>query len=306
MDRLQCMTSFVRVVDRGSLAAAAEGTGFTPTMIGNHIRYLEARLGSRLLHRTTRRQSLTELGRTYYERCRAILRDVEDAEDQASQARAVPRGVLRVNAPVALGTGLLTALIARYLAEQSQVEVELSLDDRVADLLQDGAEVAFRVGDLPDSGLVARPLRPYRIVLCASPAYLAHHGRPSSPAALGSHQCLDFTLSAVHGRWIFDDGTVLAPRGRLRANNGQALRQAALEGLGIVLVPELLVHDDIESGRLVPVLAEHGPPPRPLHLLTFPDRRPMPKVVSFVQFMLAHLGPVDASNGTGAESPLRA
>lgn len=291
MDRLQCMTSFVRVVERGSLAAAAEGTGFTPTMVGNHIRYLESRLGARLLHRTTRRQSLTELGRTYYERCQAILREVEDAEAQAAQARAEPRGVLRVNAPVTLGTGLLTTLVARYLALHPEVEVELSLDDRVADLLQAGTEVAFRVGELPDSGLVARPLRPYRIVLCASPAYLAARGTPSAPAALAAHQCLDFTLSAVHGRWQFSDGTVLAPRGRLRTNNGQALRQAALEGLGIVLVPELLVEEDLREGRLVAVLPGQGPQPRAMHLVTLPDRRPTAKLMSFVQFMLEHLGP---------------
>jgi DNA-binding transcriptional LysR family regulator len=302
MDRLQCMASFVRVVERGSFAAAAEGTRFTATMVGNHVRYLEGRLGARLLNRTTRRHSLTELGRSYYERCRAILHDVEDAEAQASQIRASPRGTLRMTAPITLGTGPLMSLITQYLRRHPEVEVELSLTDRLTDLLEERFEVAIRIGELANTGLVARPLRPYRILLCASPQYLKRHGTPARPSDLATHSCLDFTLSASYGRWTFADGTVLAPRGRLRANSGQALRQAALEGLGIVLVAELLVRDDLEQGTLVQVLTEFGPAARPMHLVTLPDRRPTPKLTSFVQFIADHLGPEPTADDRAAAS----
>ena len=290
MDRLACMTTFVRVVDKGSFAAAAEGTGLSATMVGNHVRFLEARLGALLLNRTTRRQSLTELGRAYYERCRHILDEVATAEACAAELRATPRGLLRVTAPVALGTSVLPPLLAQYLCLYPEVRIDVAFNDRVVDLIGEGYEVAIRVGPLADSGLMARRLAPYRVVVCAAPVYLAERGTPDSPAELGTHECLDFSLPGLSGTWRFQNRTAIAVRGRLRVNNGQALRAAALAGVGIAMVPEVLVAEDLAAGRLVRLLPQHTPPGRMMHLLTLPDRHPIPKLRSFVDFIATQLG----------------
>ena len=289
MDRLACMASFARVVEKGSFTAAADGTGLSATMIGNHVRFLEARLGARLLNRTTRRQRLTELGRSYYERCRHILAEVEAAEAQAADLRAAPRGLLRMTAPAALGASVLPRLLAEYLRLQPEVDVDLALDDRVVDLLEEGFEVAIRVGALVDSSLIARPRAPYQVVLCAAPSYLEEHGTPQATADLSGHSCLAFTPSGFHGAWRFGNGEAVTPGGRLRANNGQALRGAALEGVGIAMLPEVLVVEDIAAGRLLRVLPNHAPPGRPMHVLTLADRRPTPKLRRFVEFITERL-----------------
>ncbi len=199
MDRLAYMATFVRVVEKGSFAAAAECTGLTATMVGNHVRYLEARLGSRLINRTTRRQSVTDLGRRYLERCRHILAEVDAAEGQAADLRGAPRGLLRVTAPLALGAHLLPRLLADYLALHPAVDVDLALSDRVVNLMDEGYEAAIRVGERFEPGLVAHPLAPYRLVLCAAPRYLEARGTPRAPADLAHHDCLDLTLSGLHG-----------------------------------------------------------------------------------------------------------
>ena len=293
MDRIAAMQSFVRTVERGSFAAAAAGTGLSATMIGNHVRFLEARLGALLLHRTTRRQSLTELGRAYYERCRGILLDIEAAEAFAETVRATPRGLLRVTAPVVLGTTVLPRLFAEYLRLHPEVQVDLVLQDRRVDLLEDGIDAAIRAGTLPDSGLIARALAPLQMVVCAAPAYLAAHGAPETPGDLAQHDCLEFAHAAAPGMWRLDgaEGEVtVAVSGRLLVNSGQALRLAALEGIGIGMMPDVLVADDLAEGRLVRLLADHAAPSLTLHLLTLPDRQPTPKLRSFVEFITARLG----------------
>ena len=289
MDKLACMATFVRVVEKGSFVAAAAGTGLTATMIGNHVRYLEARLGSRLVNRTTRRQSVTEVGRDYYERCRHILAEVEVAEGFAADAQAAPRGLLRVTAPVTLGVSLLPRLLSEYLDAFPAIDVDLVLDDRAANLLDEGFEAAIRVGKMDDPALISRPLAPYRIVLCAAPRYLERRGTPLTVADLAEHNCLDFALSGLRGTWHFEGRAQAAPRGRLRANNGLALRAAALVGMGIVNLPEVIVADDLASGSLVQLLPECTPPGRPMHLLTISDRRPTPKLRSFVDFFKSRL-----------------
>lgn len=302
MDRIAAMQSFVRTVERGSFAAAASGSGLTAAMVGNHVRFLEARLGAQLLNRTTRRHGLTELGRGYFERCRSILAEIDAAEASAAEARAVPRGLLRVTAPMVFGATLLPRALAEYLRLHPEVEVDLVLQDRRADLLADGLDAAIRVGRLPDSGLIARALAPFRFVVCAAPAYLADHPAPTAPADLARHQCLDFSQGAEPGAWRFDapgGGVAVPVRGRLRINSGQALRVAALEGIGIALVPEVLVADDLAAGRLVQVLGGHPVPALPVHLLTPPERHPTPKLRSFVAFMGRRLG------GAAAAAPKR-
>ena len=292
MDRIAAMESFVRTVERGSFAAAASGSDLSSTMIGNHIRFLEQRLGALLLHRTTRRQTLTEFGRAYYERCRQILGDIEAAEASADELQAVPRGLLRITAPVTLGTTVLPRLLADYLRLNQQVQVDLVLQDQRVDLLADGIDIAIRAGLLRDSALIGRTLPTLPLVLCAAPAYLYASGTPKAPADLAAHQCLDFAHAADAALWRFagpDGSTEVPVSGRLRSNNGQALRVAALAGSGIIMQPEILVDEDLAAGRLVRLLPDHAAPTLQLHLLTLPDRRPTPKLRGFVAFVTDRL-----------------
>ncbi|MBD0272956.1 MAG: LysR family transcriptional regulator [Acetobacteraceae bacterium] len=297
MDRIAAMQSFVRTVERGSFAAAAAGTGLSATMVGNHVRFLEARLGARLLNRTTRRQGLTEVGRAYYERCRQILAEIEAAEARAAEAQAAPRGLLRVTAPVVVGTTVLPRLLAEYLRLHPQVRVDLVLQDRRVDLLEEGLDAAIRAGSLPDSGLIARALAPLQLVVCAAPAYLAARGAPGTPADLAAHECLPFAHAAEPGAWRFTgpEGPVaVAVGGKLLANNSHAIRVAALEGIGVAMLPDVLVADDLAGGRLVRLLPDHAAPSLPLHLLTLPDRHPTPQLRSFVEGAAQRLGPAAA------------
>lgn len=293
MDRLTSMAVYLRVVEKGGFSAAAEEFDISPTMVGKHVRALEERLGGRLLNRTTRSQSLTELGRTYYERCKQVVADVEAMEDIASEMRSTPRGVLRVNAPMSFGSMQLAPALADYMARFPEVEIDLSLNDRVVDLVDEGYEVAIRVGDLADSGLVARKLAPYRIIACASPDYLARHGKPRTPRDLLKHNCLAFSVGSVGHHWHFQGASgkqIIAIKGRLQINNGEGLRNAALRGIGFIWQPESLVANDIKAKRLVRILVNHEPAPRAMHVVYHADRRPTPKLKSFVDFVLDRFG----------------
>ena len=295
MDRLASMAAFLRAVDLGSFAAAASALDMSPQMIAKHVAHLEARLGARLLNRSTRRQSLTEIGRSYAEQCRVVLAEAERADLVADAARGVARGTLRVNAPVSYGSCRLVPLVARFLRLHPGVEVDLVLSDRFADLIEGGFEVLFRIGPLAPTSLRAYRLSPFQTVACASPGYLAERGAPSTPEDLAGHECL------IYGRpdepaldeWRFmRDGRLqrVRVRGRLRVNTAQALLAAALDGFGIGLIAEDLVQDALESGRLVRVLADSPAPSRPVHMLTLPDRRQTPKLQSFIELVLETAG----------------
>lgn len=287
------MAIFARVVEKGSLAAAAEEFCTSATMVGKHLRALEEHLGSRLLNRTTRRQSLTDLGREYYDRCKQILADVEAADGIADAMHAVPRGVLRVTAPSSFGSHGLMAALPDYFARYPEVGIDLSLDDRVVDLVEDRFEVAIRIGALPDSNLVARPLADYRTVVCASPAYLARHGVPRSLADLSAHNCLGFSHWKIRDEWHLDGPQgreTVRVRGRFQANSGQALRMAALLGLGIVMQPEVLLAEDLAAGRLAQVLPGYATYARPMHVVYSADRYSRPKLRSFVDFVVERFG----------------
>jgi len=293
MDKLRSMEIFVAVVDAGSFTAAAEAFDISPVMVGKHIRLLEERIGARLLTRTTRRQSLTEIGRQYAERCRQILADIQAAESGAEAMRASPRGTLKLSAPVTFGTHRLAPALADYLAQHPDVSADLNLNDRVIDLVEEGYDAAVRIGALDDSSLVARPLASYRMMICASPAYLERAGTPRTPADLATHQCLDFMHWNKRLRWRLNDPHADAPdvpASRFRSNNGQALRMAALRGHGIVMQTEILLAEDVEAGRLVSLLEDFLPPPRPMHLVYLRDRQATPKLTSFVDFMLERFG----------------
>ncbi|GAB3259699.1 LysR family transcriptional regulator [Chitinimonas naiadis] len=292
MDLFDSMRVFVLAVDKGSLSAAALAGGMSPTMAGNHLQALEKRLGTKLLNRTTRRQSLTAFGEQYYLQCQEILRLVAETDTQAHATQAVARGLLRVTAPVSFGAEALMPALAAYLAQYPEVQLDLVLSDRTADLVEEGFEAAIRVGPLPDSGLIARPLAPYRMLICASPDYLARRGVPQSPAELAQHECLGFSYSTSL-KWRLDGakGTSVVPvAGRLKVNNGQALRVAALNGLGIVQQPAVLVEADIAAGRLVRLFADHELASRPMHIVYLPDRHGSPKLRSFIEFVVQRFG----------------
>ncbi|MBC3863478.1 LysR family transcriptional regulator [Undibacterium jejuense] len=293
MDKLRSMEIFVAVVDAGSFSAAAKAFEISPVMVGKHINQLEELLGARLLTRTTRRQSLTEIGAQYAEQCRAILTQIQTAERGAEAMRTSPRGRLKITAPVSFGSEWLGPAMTDYLSQYQEVSLDLSLNDRLVDIVEEGYDAAIRIGKLEDSGLVARDLFPYAMVICASPAYLKRFGKPRTPDELVDHECLEFMDWPHNVRWRLKGRTDahLVPPARFRSNNGQALRMAALHGFGIVMQAEVLLAQDIAAKRLVPILKDYVPAARPMHLVYPRDRQATPKMTSFIDFILERFGP---------------
>lgn len=293
MDRLLSMTIFARAVELGSFSAAAAVFRMSPQLVGKHVRMLEQHLGVQLLKRTTRRQHLTEIGASYYERVKVILAEVDAADSLAADTRARPSGLLRVNAPLSFGIHALTPRLVDYMAQYPEVQVELSLANRYIDAMEEGADVVFRVGELADSSRIARRLAPYRLVLCAAPAYLARHPKIGSPMDLARHACLGFPYTELRTHWTFDGPAgreTVAVASRLTIDSGEALLVAARAGAGLMLQPIELVGPDLAAGTLVPVLPKYTAPPRPLHLLYAPDRQMTPKLRSFVDFCVHEFG----------------
>jgi DNA-binding transcriptional LysR family regulator len=293
MDRLTSLEVFVKAVDLGSFTAAGDAMQMSSQLIGKHVQSMERRLGVRLLNRTTRRQSLTDFGRTFYERARNILAEVEAAESLAADTRVIPSGRLRVNAPVSFGMNTLAPRLPEYMKANPRVEVELALSNRAVDLVDEGFDVVFRVGALADSGLIAKTLAPYRLVLCASPIYLRNAPALGRPEDLTQHDCLGFSHTELRTHWTFDgpEGRIAVPvSSRLMADHGEPLLCAALSGMGILLQPLELVRESIAEGRLVELLPGYRVPARPMHVLYSPDRRLTPKLRSFLDFAVAAFG----------------
>jgi len=283
---------FVQIVDKGSLTAAASASGKSPTMVGNHLHALEQRLGMSLVNRTTRRQNLTDFGKLYYQRCLEILRLVAEADAHALANHLVPRGKLRITAPVSFGAEGLMPSLGDYTARYPEVELDLALYDRTVDLIEEGFEAAIRIGSLPDSGLIARPLIPYRMMICASPDYIARRGEPRRPEDLADHHCIAFRYSAGSAwRMTNDEGTTsVQVAGAIQVNNGQAVRVAALNGLGVIMQPEILLAQDVLAGRLVRLLPDYELPSRPMHIIYLRDQHMSPKLRSFVDFVIERFG----------------
>lgn len=294
MDKLTGLAVFARVVENGSFAAAARHFGLSPAMVSKHVQALEDGLGVRLLNRTTRQVNPTEAGRGFYERCRHILAELEEAERAAAAAQTAPRGLLRISAPVSFGAIHIAPAIADYLARYPEVMADVQLNDRYVDLIEEGIDVALRVGRLADSSLVARRLVPIRTAVCAAPAYLLRHGAPREPRDLTAHNCLLYSYSTTGEEWHFTspDGEpiVVRVRGRLHANNGEVLRAAALAGEGIMKAPSFAIGAEIAAGRLVPLLPDYAPREIALHALYPHSRHLSVKVRSFVDFLAARFG----------------
>jgi DNA-binding transcriptional LysR family regulator len=292
MDRFTGLEVFVKVVEGASFVSAARYFSLSPAMVSKHVQTLEQRLGARLLNRTTRRVSPTEVGRHYYERCLRILRELEAADDLAADLHTAPRGLVRVTAPVAFGNTMVASAVADYLSSYPDVSIDLVLNDRDVDLLDEGVDLAIQAGPLPDSSLIARRLGAAPMIVCAAPSYISRHGEPKRPADLADYSCFEYSSARTRGVWAFAgaDGAetmVTVGQGRFRANSGEALRMLALRGEGIVLEPRFIVADDLRAGRLVRLLDEYEPAPTMIHVV-YPHSRLLPvKVRTFVEFLAA-------------------
>ena len=298
LDRVTGMQVFVRVAALGSFSAAGRALHLSQTMVTKHVAALESRLGVKLLHRSTRRLTLTEAGRSYLAACERILAEIEEAEASASLDRIEPRGTLRLNVPLTFGFREIVPALAEYGALHPAVTVDLGLADRVVDLIEEGWDLAVRIGRLRDSSLVTRRLAPCRTVVCAAPSYLGRHGTPQSLDDLAHHNCLGYTLpsAANANRWLFgaEGDVAVSVKGNLRANNGDALLAAALAGQGVIYQPTFLVGDSLREGTLVRLLPDVETQEFGIHAV-FPSGRQAPaKVRVLVEFLAWRFAPEPA------------
>jgi DNA-binding transcriptional LysR family regulator len=290
MDRLTSLEVFSKVVDSGGFSAAGRRLNMSTTMVSNHVQALEDRLGARLLNRTTRKVSLTEVGRAYYDRCIQILADIEQADDIAGALQSTPRGTLRVYTATHI-VQFVAPVITEFLAASPEVKVDLSMGERTIDLIDEGFDVAIRLTPPPDSSLIVRGLATWRHVLCCSHGYLEKHGRPEQLSELAERNCLRH-VNYPYDEWRFVDrkGAPASVRvsGRLISNSGETLRRAALESVGIALAPGFLLRDDLEAGRLVRLLPEYRPVEFSMNAV-YPHRHHLSaKVRSFIDRLAYH------------------
>ena len=290
MDHLATIRAFAQVVESGSFARAAERLGISTTATSRQVAELEAHLQTRLLNRTTRKVSLTEGGRAYYERVVQLLADLQEAEQEASRAAVVPRGVIKMTAAVNFGVRHVAPAIAAFLTRHSEVRFDVSLSDRIVDLVEEGFDLGIRIGNPGPHNVVARKLGETRVVPCASPDYLAKRGTPQVPDDLAGHNCFTYEYVTPRNVWTFRDADgrerPVRISGNLHSNNGDLLAEAAARGAGIVLEPAFIVGPEVRAGRLVPLLQDFAPPPLPIYAV-YPSRKHLSaKVRLFVDFLL--------------------
>jgi DNA-binding transcriptional LysR family regulator len=296
MDRLTSMTVFARVAATRSFSVAARQLGISQATASKHVQTLEGWIGTRLLHRTTRRVGLTEAGETFFAQCTRILEDMEAARHMGVTEGKL-RGTLRISAPVAFGSRRLAALAVEFMRENPELSLNVTLCNRPVDVIEESYDLAIRIGRTrstaaDEAGLIVQRLGTVCFAVCASPDYLATHGEPESPDDLANHACL------IHARhlgdiWRFmgpEGETEVAVSGRLRSDNGQFRREAACRGGGILMAPDYLVEDDLTAGRLVRVMPDYMPIPAGLEAICPAQRGASPKVRGFTQFLAARLG----------------
>lgn len=302
---LQEITVFARIVGTGSLSAAARDLGMSTAVVSRRLAALEARLGVRLVNRTTRSLHLTDEGAAYYETCNRVLADIEEADAAVTAGRAEPRGVLRVALPASFGHQHVAPLIPKFAERYPDVQLALSLSDRAVNVVEEGFDLAVRIADLADSSLAARKLAPNRRVVCASPAYLARHGEPSTPDDLARHNCLatDFTMNWDYRGPDGEPGSVRVS-GRYACDNWEVLREWALAGLGIALKSTWDVRRHLEDGSLVSVLPGYTFASDVAIYAVYPHRRHLPaKTRAFIEFLAESFGPEPYWDRPGPKLP---
>lgn len=290
---LNLLATFARVVDAGSFAEAARRLSTSRSAVSKAVAKLEVALGARLLNRTTRHLSLTEIGAAVAEHGSRILAEAGAAESLVASLASEPRGVLRVSASVAFGTLHIAPALADFLPRHPQLQVDLTITDRWVELAEDGYDIAIRVTGTPPQHWVARKLAPVRRILCATPEYFHRHGVPLTPTDLMQHNCLDYTRSGEPGRWRFTgpDGEITVPvTGSLHVDDDEALSQAVLGGLGVGLLPTFIVGKELQSGRLQSVLSGYIPVERHVYALYLPTRHLPNKVRVFIDFLTELIG----------------
>ncbi|MEI9922610.1 MAG: LysR family transcriptional regulator [Bradyrhizobium sp.] len=291
MDRLTSLTTFVRVVDSGGFSAAGRRLNMSTTMVSNHVHALEERLGARLLHRTTRKVSLTEVGKAYYDRCTQILADLEQADDIAGALQSTPRGTLRIYTATHM-VPFVAPTVAEFLASYPEVKIDLTMGEREVDMIDEGFDLAIRLTPQANSSLIIRSLATWRHVLCCSPAYLEKHRAPQQLSELSDHNCMRHVLYPFGDDWHFDDpkGAPASVRisGNLITNSGETLRLAAVQGNGIALIAGFLIGDDLQTGRLVRLLPDYRPAENTVNAV-YPHRHHLSaKVRSFIDLLVRH------------------
>jgi len=289
MDRFLALTAFAKVVETGSFARAAQRMNTSVSSVSRHVSDLEAHLNARLLNRTTRRLSLTESGRAFHQRCVQLLADLEEAEESAGAATIRPRGTLRLTSSITFGARHLAPTIAAFIARYPEMRFDIELSDRAVDLVDEGFDVAVRIGPIGSQNLVGRKVGETRLVCCAAPSYLAQRGEPATPEDLAGHACLTYEYSSLGNVWPFRDraGSERNVRviGPVHANNGRFLEALAVAGAGIVYEPDFIVGPDVRAGKLTTMLREYAPPPVSIYVM-YPSRRHLSaKVRAFTEFL---------------------
>jgi DNA-binding transcriptional LysR family regulator len=293
MDKLTSIRAFTRVVQHGSFAAAARELRLSRSAVSKYVIELEQELGSQLLVRTTRSASPTENGHAYYERCIAILADLEEADRAVTRLQSEPRGLLRVNAPMSFGTLHLGRAVADFMERYPELQIQLILSDQQIDPVQEGFDVTLRIAELPSSSLIARKIAPALRVVCAAPSYLARRGIPEHPAALREHDCLTYGYLATGNQWKLTgpdgDHWIHVPW-TLCSNNGEVLRDAVVKGRGIALLPTFIVGADLQEGSLRSILTDYTAPEISVYAIYPQTRHLSVKVRVFIDFLIERFG----------------
>lgn len=293
MDRLLAMRVFTSVVETGSFSRAADQLHLSTTATSRHVADLEKHLGAQLLQRSTRRLSLTEIGANYYDRCRVILADVDEAEAQAATQESQPRGVLRLSLPHSFGLRYIAPLIPEFCKRYPDLQIELNFSDQKIDLIEEGIDMAVRITGELKTSLVARKLATAGFVCCASPAYLQTYGTPPRPEDLQQHNCLLYSYSPTGNLWTFlrEGKPVEIPvKGSMRANNGDMNRLAAINGMGLAVLPTFVVCEELRSGKLQQVLGDYPIPDKHIYVVYLPSSRRSARVRAMTEFLWEALG----------------
>ncbi|MCP3129517.1 LysR family transcriptional regulator [Shewanella sp. KJ2020] len=297
MEHFSALPIFVTVVECGSFSAAGQKLGLSKSAISKRITLLEQHLGIQLLQRTTRSLSLTDAGARYFEYVRPAVQLTQEGLDAISELQQTPRGNLRISVPMVFGRLYIAPLIAEFLRRYPDIQLQMQMDDKTTDLISGGLDLAIRIGELPDSSLIARKLAPCLSVICASPEYLTRHVAPQTPQQLSQHNCLFYSYFQDGVEWTFHspEGTQrIQPKGNYQVNNSDAIHQACLDGLGIANLPRFIAEPDLQTGRLQALLTDYPLPEHGIYAV-YPQRKHLPtKVTVLIEFLMEKLAILDS------------